>query len=222
MRSKKPHVILILLIVGSLTAGTGLPVHAQAMNFGYASVGDSPVSTFGGVFVSNFTSPPNIGAITQIRAYLATGGASAQAVLYADDNGAPYALLANSSVINVEASNGTWVTFDLSYTGAPNTVYWLGIVLDSAATYYVSTRATEQAVYQAPLPSTLDPIPSGNITKGIELSIAAVYTPVQNPEPSEETPSIVTCLEWIAVAGLIVAALLTVAVLVQRRNKQKH
>jgi hypothetical protein len=220
MHQRKLGPVSILLLAVSFAAGLALPVHAAAGNFGYASIGDSSTSSFGGIYASNFTSPPNIGAITQIRAYLATGGASAQAVIYADDNGKPYALLANSSTINVEASNGTWTTFDVSYAGTPNTVYWLGIVLDNAATYYYSTRATEQAIYEAPLSDTLNPMPQGNSTKGMELSIAAIYTPTQNPEGSGETPWTMY-LGWIAIAGLIIAVVLTVAVVVQRKNKQK-
>jgi hypothetical protein len=218
MHHRKLGAVSILLLAVSFAAGLASPVHAVEGSFGYASIGDSSTSTFGGIYVSNFTSPPNIGDITQIRAYLATGSTSAQAVIYADDNGKPYTLLANSSTITVEATNGIWTSFDISYTGTPNTVYWLGIVLNNAATYFYSTHATEQAIYEAPLSDTLNPVPQGNFTQGLELSIAAVYTPVQT---TEEASGIGNYLVWIIVAGLAIAVILAVAVVVQRKNKPK-
>jgi hypothetical protein len=221
MHQRKLKTLSILLLAVSFVAGLALPVHGAAMNFGYASIGDSSTSSFGGIYASNFTSPPNIGGITQIRAYLATGGASAQAVIYADENGKPSAFLANSSTITVEATNGSWISFDVSYTGTPNSVYWLGIILNNAATYFYSSRATEQAIYEAPLSDMLNPMPQGNFTHGVELSIAAVYTPVQSSESIGEASWLSTYLVWIIVAGLVVAVILAVAVVMQRKNKPK-
>ncbi len=213
--------LCILLCSATLAVGQSWPVQAQPTNFGYAVIGNSNASTFGGIFASNFTSPANIGEITEIQAYLATGGTQAKVVIYADNNGQPVGLLAESALVTVEGTSGKWVTFPVSHVGSPNAVYWLGIVIENAATYYYSTSAAEQAIYQAPLSDTLNPFPSGsNVTKGIQLSIVATYTPTANP-PTDQTPTLASHLIWVVIAGVIVAAAVGVLMVVRSRKKNK-
>ena len=220
MSRRKLPLITLCLLLCSATFALGLPVQAQPTNFGYAVIGNSNASTFGGVFVSNFTSPANIGEITEIQAYLATGGTSAKAVIYADSNGQPSNLLAESASVSIEGTSGKWVTFPVSYTGAANVVYWLGVVIENAGTYYYNTLATEQAIYEANLTDALDPFPVGsNVTKGIQLSIVATYTPTANP-PADQTPTLASHLIWVVIVGVIVAA--TVAVLMVVRSKKNN
>jgi hypothetical protein len=219
MSNKKTATALyILLLSAALAVGLIMPVVAAPMNFGYASVGDSNASSFGGVFASNFTSPPNIGDIIQIRVYLATGGAQAKAVLYADDNGRPYTLLGESDVVTIEGTSGNWTLFNVAYSGAPNTVYWLGIVLENAGTYYYSTNATEQAIYSAPLSDTLNPIPQGNFIQGNELSIYAVYKAAPS-QPSDQSSNLALPLLIVALAGLAVAGIIAVVAVMRRKKK---
>ena len=208
----------IILVEGSLT------VQASSSNFGHAVVGDSNSATFGGVYVTNFTSPPNLGNITQIIVYLATGGTFAKAVIYSDNNGTPESLLAESSEVSQTGTSGTWVSFNVSYTGTPNTVYWLGIIFLNAGSYYYGAGVSEKTIYSAPLSNTLSLFPSGNATQNSELSIYAIYTPSTSstPEPSDQTTDwIQAILFWIVIAGLIIAAIVTAIVATAKKRGKK-
>ena len=200
----------LMLVNGSLT------VHATSPSFGYVGVGDSNSATFGGVYVANFTSPPNLWNITQIKVYLATGGASAKAVIYSDNQGKPESLLTESSEVSQSGTSGTWVSFDVSYVGSPDTVYWLGIVFLNAGTYYYGSGVSEKTIYSAPLSDTLNPFLAGQSSPTNELSIYAVYTPTSSAL-DQNTPWLQTILFWTVIAGLIIAA---VAVAVVARAKK--
>ena len=217
MSREKVTALCFLLFSVVLVTALSLPVHAIALNFGYASIGDSNAATFGGVYVSNFTSPPIMGNITQINTYLATGGTTAKAVIYGDYNGQPYTLLGESSPIRLGGTSGEWVNFSISYTAAPNTVYWLGIMLQNAGTYYYSSRAEEQTIYSAPLSDNLNPFPTGNYTKDSELSIVAIYTPATIPD-SDQGNWLQTGLFWIAIAGIIIASVIAVLVVIRAKS----
>lgn len=205
-RTNVPVVVVCLVLLMSLMLVDGsLTVHAASPNFGYVGVGDSNSATFGGVYITNFTSPPNLGNITQIKAYLATGGASAKAVIYSDNQGKPENLLTESLEVSQSGTSGTWVSFDVSYVGSPDTVYWLGIVFLNAGTYYYGSGVNEKTIYSAPLSDTLNQFPAGQSAPTNELSIYAVYTPTSAPS-DQNTTWLQTILFWTVIAGLIIAA----------------
>jgi hypothetical protein len=222
VRTKSSAVICFVLVLSLiLVCESSLFVQAAGSSFGYVSVGSSNKSTFGGLYVSNFTSPPDLGNITQIQVYLATGGTPAKAVIYSDKNGAPDALLAKSDETSITGTSGSWVSFSVSYAGSPNTVYWLGVVLVNAGTYYYSSGVSGRAVYSASETGAPSTFPSGNISLEDGLSIYAVYDPSLAPASSEPNFNLVqTLLLLVAVVGLIVLAILAVVYLKTKKNKK--
>jgi hypothetical protein len=217
-RTNVPVAVVCFILLTSLILINGsLTVNAASSSFGYLDVGDSNSVTFGGVYVTNFTSPSNLGNITQIRAYLATGGTSAKAVIYSDNQGKPENLLTESSEVSQTGTSGTWVSFDVSYVGSPDTVYWLGIVFLNAGTYYYGSGASEKTIYSAPLSNTLNPFPAGQSAQTNELSIYAVYTPIIS---SDQNTELQTILFGTVIAGLIIAAV-AVAVIVKSKKTAK-
>jgi hypothetical protein len=222
VRTKVSVVICFVLMSALILVGeSSLSVQAAGSSFGYVSVGSSNKSTFGGLYVSNFTSPPALGNITQIQVYLATGGTPAKAVIYSDNNGAPDALLAKSDETSLTGTSGSWVTFSVSYSGSPNTVYWLGVVLVNAGTYYYSSGGNGRAIYSASETDTPNTLPSGNISLEDGLSVYAIYDPSSAPASSEPNFNMVqTLILLVAVVGLIVVAILAVVYLKTKKNKK--
>ena len=191
-----------------LVVGFGFHASASSQSFGYAQIGNLTNSTFGGLFMSNFTSPGNIGNITQVEVYIATGGSSAQAVIYSDANGAPVSLLASSDAVTVDATNGSWVSFNVNYTALPKFTYWIGVLFQNAATYYYSSGVNESAVYSASAPMAEAVCPSGTTSAGTVLSVYAVYKPASND--NQGSSWLPTVLIVIAFVGIVLAVILAV------------
>jgi hypothetical protein len=167
--------------------------------------------------MSNFTSPGNVGNITRVEAYAATGGGVIQAVVYSDANGVPVSLLDSSEAVNVAATNGSWISFNVNYTALPKFTYWIGILFQNAATYYYSSTVNETAVYSASASMAAAICPSGTTVASNALSVYAVYTPISNENQSGQ--SLQTVFEIILVAAAILGVMLLVAVLKKRKNK---
>jgi hypothetical protein len=220
VRTKVSVVICFVLMSALILVGeSSLSVQAAGSSFGYVSVGSSNKSTFGGLYVSNFTSPSDLGNITQIQVYLATGGTHAKAVIYSDNNGAPDTLLAKSDETSITGTSGSWITFNVSYAGSPIKVYWLGVVLVNAGTYYYSSGVSGRAIYSASETDAPNTLPSGNISIEDGLSVYAVYDTSLAPSSSEPNFNFVQILFLlVAVVGLIVLAILAVVYLKTKKN----
>lgn len=214
--------VCTILILSMFLAGSAQTTSAKpsSASFGYAQIGTVSNSTFQGLYLSNFTSPGDVGNITQIEIYMATGGCTAQAVIYSDANGAPVALLTSSSTLNVEATNGSWVTFNVNYTALPKFNYWIGAVFTSAATFYHTPTINQTAIYSAPANVASALCPSGTTDANDALSIYAVYTPTSNQNQSEQW--LQTLLEGIAVAAAIVAVVLLLILFRSKNQKEKQ
>ncbi len=221
-KSIKTHVYLaictVLFLSVFLIAGSSSSVSAGSQSFGYAQIGNSSNSTFGGLLISNFTSPGNVGGITRVEVYMATGGGIVQAVIYSDANGAPVSLIASSETVNVEATNGSWVSFNVNYTALPKFTYWIGVVFQNAATYYYSSGMNETAVYSASSSVASTVCPSGTATTGNVLSVYAVYTPASNGNQSN--PWLLTVLISIAIIGIVLAIILAVVYALRKSQKE--
>jgi hypothetical protein len=173
----------------------------ELSSFGQVSVGSSSKTTFGGVFVSNFTSPQNIGNITEVEVYLATGGTSAYAVLYSDNGERPDILLAASPSLNIDGTSGSWIKFDLPFQASPNTVYWMGIAFQAAATYYYSPNIDGRLIYSSPTFEALTEFPTVIPSSGDYLSVYANYLPSTVEISSNNT------FDWVQSALLVTAFL---------------
>jgi len=131
----------------------GLPTAATtvANTFGYTTIG-SQTGWWGGSALTacKFTSPSNLGTITQISVYMAaySGTVNAKACLYADNSGVPGALLATSSEVTGIGTTYSWVNFTINYAGSPNTVYWLGCEANGNWQIAWDTGSTNQQAYQ--------------------------------------------------------------------------
>jgi len=212
-------VVSILLVSPTMVGGSSLSGNATLKIFGYASVGNSNKETFGGIYLSNFTSPSRFGTISQISVYLATGGTSAKAVIYSDNNGKPGSLLAASAEAYQSGTSGRWVDFPVSYTGTPNTVYWIGILFSNAGTYYFATGVSDKAIYSASQPTATNMFPLGSSSPTCQLSVYATYTSSPT-SPSQTIEWVPTLLYLIVIMGLIIAAVLAI-LLVNARKKEK-
>ena len=220
MRSNIHRISMYFVAIFVMLTATPSLAFAASSSFGLVSIGDSSQATFGGIFVSNFTSPADLGNITQIDVYLATGGTLAKAVIYSDHGGAPDALLAQSSEVTVDGTSGRWVSFDVSYMGKPNTTYWLGVLFSSAGTYYYASGVGGKTLYSASASDAPSMFTEGTANLNEDLSVYAVYTPSTASAPlpnGQGTNWVQTLLLVIAVAGLIVAA--AIATLAIRRRK---
>jgi len=222
--TKTKTTMILCFAVTFLLLTTTLPTtYATSSSFGFVSIGDSNQSTFSGVFVSNFTSPTDLGNITQINVYLATGGTTAKAVIYSDHNGAPDALLTQSSEVNLDGTSGRWVNFDISYTGKPNITYWLGVSLSSAGTYYYASNVTGKAIYTSSASEPPSTFAQATTNSSEDLSIYAVYTPTTSTgtTPNSQSSWIQTALLITAVSGIIIAAI-AVALVIRGRKRPNN
>jgi hypothetical protein len=220
--------VLLVLSVSATLARMPSTVYATPETFGVTSAGNSNVSTFGGLYVSNFTSPSNFGTITQISVYLATGGTSAEAVIFSDNNGRPGRLLAASSTVYQEGTSGSWVNFPVTYTGTPNTVYWFGILFFDAGTYYFAKGVSGEAIYSnstSPGQAAPSTFPSGSYGPTDELSAYATYIPHGESSPTA-TPRLALSPSGLSaetiyeiVAAVIVIVLIAAAVMMTKRKK---
>jgi hypothetical protein len=210
-------VVSILLVSPAIAVGSSPSDAVASQVFGYTNVGNSQKETFGGIYLSNFTSPSDLGTISQISVYLATGGTSATAVIYSDDNGAPGSLLAESVEVYQSGTSERWVDLPLSYNGTPNTVYWLGILFSNAGTYYFATGASDKAIYYTSQTTAANTFPLGNSSPAEQLSVYATYTPL-----NQSVEGIHTFLFWVLIIGLIIAAVLTILILNARKKEKKR
>ncbi len=187
--------------------------------FGNQQIGTSSNSTFGGLFLSNFTAPGNIGNFTQIQVYLATGGAMVQGLIYQDIDGVPVTLLARSDLVDEAGTNGSWISFPVNYEGLPIFNYWIGIFVQGAATIYYSQGANGTALYSAEGAMNTTVCPTGTTTAGKAMSVYAVFAPI--PSGGQGIDWTATALLGVAVVGVVLALVVAVAIL--RNDKEtKH
>ena len=221
-------VVLFVLSFSAMLVRMPSAVYAAPETFGAVSVGNSNVSTFGGLYVSNFTSPSNFGNITQISVYLATGGTSAEAVIFSDNNGRPGRLLGASSTVYQEGTSGSWINFPVTYNGTPNTVYWFGILFFDAGTYYFAKGVSGEAIYSnSTFPGQAAPstFPSGSYSPTDELSAYATYiphgehSPTATPRLSLSPSGLSTETIYEIVAAAIVSVLIAAVVMMVKRKK---
>jgi hypothetical protein len=196
------YAVFFLALI-TVTADLSASVHAFDSEFGNQNQGIYNASTFGGIFVSNFTSPADLGTINQILVYL----------------GMPDVLLATSEQVNLEGTSACWVSFDVSYVGTPNTVYWLGIVFQNAGTYYY-TDVSGKALYTATNIDASSQFFAGTADQPRSLSVYALYTSAASATPDQSDFGWMrSTFFWVMVVGLAVAVTAVVAFVVYRRKK---
>ena len=117
-------------------------------------------------------------------------------------------LLASSDAVTVDATNGSWVSFNVNYTALPKFTYWIGVLFQNAATYYYSSGVNESAVYSASAPMAEAVCPSGTTSAGTVLSVYAVYKPASND--NQGSSWLPTVLIVIAFVGIVLAVILAV------------
>jgi hypothetical protein len=210
---------IVIILLGATT--TFYSVNALSSSFGHVGVGESSKTTFGGMLVSNFTSPSDLGNITQINVYLSSGGTSAKAVIYSDIGGTPNILLAQSSTLDLEGTSGRWVPFAISYLGTANTTYWLGVLFSSAGTYYYSSNVNGRAIYSSPVTDATNTFTEATLNPNENLSIYAVYTSSSSSNPRLTKNSWVEpILLVVAISGLIVAIIVAGLAYSKKRNSR--
>jgi hypothetical protein len=211
---------IIVLFLTTIFAVSVSSAQSTPSTFGAVNVGSQSAVTFGGVFVSNFTSPSDLANITAIKAYLTTGGTTARPVIYADNGSVPGILLAEGARISIQGTSGAWVNFDLSYDGIPDTVYWLGVVLDSASSYNYAENVSGKGLCSGPLSGTINPFPSPISVNNNVLSVYALYSlAAALPESDQTQDWIAIALVLIAIAGVVVAIVLTAVIFIRGRKK---
>jgi rhodanese-related sulfurtransferase len=164
--------------------GMGYPTlpTSPSNTFGYAVIGGSsgwwgPGNAMWGC---KFTSPSSGGTITKISAYVAaySGTTNMKAFVYAENSGAPGALLATSSEVAGIGTTASWIDFTINYAFSANTVYWL--MLMSRDTHYVwwNSGGTNQMDYSRlyTYPNAPNPWGTNNNYMSWQMSIYATYT----------------------------------------------
>ena len=114
-------------------------VKAQSTNiFGYDVTGsyyDDALdwSSVSPIILCNYTSPSDLGNITQMSVYMnaTSGTVNASACIYSSSFG----FLASSSNVTV-GNTPSWVNFTFNYVGSPNTVYWFGVFASGDFNFY--------------------------------------------------------------------------------------
>jgi hypothetical protein len=163
--------------------------------------------------------------ITQIGAFIATGGTLVAAVIYSDNNGKPDTLLAQSGSVSVSGTSGKWITFGIVFSGNPNTKYWLGILFLGSGTYFYATGKVDSAIYETAGLSSEPPRIFSNATvySGNEMRIYAAFSSQTQEQPLSNLlqDSVMGFLQWVVIIGLIIASILIAAVLTSK-NKRKR
>lgn len=205
--------LLIVFGVSLLAASVTLPglglldlLPSSTSTFGCETPGTLWATFFHGLYTTKFTSPAVVGAISELDMYLATGEAgtgAGVAAIYADTGSGIGSLLATGSspaLYTIE----NWYSFPISYTFAPSTSYYFGIVSNiSTNIYRTYTGTANQMCLKGGsttwLPNgtaiiTFFPNPPNQVDSPYyytyELSIYAVYASV--PPPPEQTTYTVT------------------------------
>ena len=137
------------------------------------------------------------GVLQSITAYFQTTGFNAKAAIYADNNGAPSALIAQSTAQTVSAKG--WNTFTISQAPLEAGYYWLCIVASSPSARGAMTQSSSNthtwttSAYATDYPSQFG---SASAYEKTSTSIYATYTnaisnnPTPNPRPSStQTPT---------------------------------
>jgi len=135
-----------------------------------------------------FTAPSDVGAVVSISAYAnrtATGsGYAVDAAIYADNAGAPGALVANSVInlsSNIARNAPAWYTgtYGTPPTLTPGAVYWLCQLHTKAGlTYYAAGGANQQGTNADTLPFD-DPFGTPSYANSA-MAIYVTYNPPQN------------------------------------------
>jgi hypothetical protein len=169
--------------ISSSDTGAGTDVWQLYGVFGYLTVGAYSGNdwTSNQLMVCKFTSPSDCGPVTKIRAYLHKGDPTVhvKACIYADNNGAPGALLATSDEV-VLGTTDQWVDFTINYSASPNTVYWLGIFGDNWWNLFWDTNGSSGQLRDRisdVYPTFPDPFGTAHNTWAYQMSIYACYTP---------------------------------------------
>ena len=151
--------------------------------FGKTSNAGSDIS-FGQEVVQGckYTSPGDCGTITEIAAFIRahTGTVNAVAKIYADNAGAPGALLAESSAVANIDTTPAWEYFngnDFPYVAAANTVYWLCIHASANHRMRYEAGAANQVMWNGVATYPVNPEPPTPTYGAYEQSIYATYTP---------------------------------------------
>jgi hypothetical protein len=186
--------------------------------FGYQTQGNqkSTLPEPQTITLCNYTTPPNIGTITQISIYLTANPKDTQirAIILPNDPdsnmpqvGEP---LLQTYAINTTSISGEWYNFKINYTASPNTTYWLGYYADTQTQYFYDTNndhitLTSQTKDEN---STLFPVLSWRYVGKTIMSLYAQYTiadPQQTPTPTnvpQHTPTQANTDSTTSTAGL--------------------
>jgi hypothetical protein len=182
--------LLIILSMFSLFSATVLPVRAAtpgSFDFGNTSIGaltnyftlDKDASKF---------QLAQSGFLQSITVYFLTSGFNAKAAIYADDNGEPSTLIAQSASQAVAA--GGWKTFAVPQTSLTAGYYWLCVVSDTSTSLGAmtptssNTHAWKYGSYLGEFTSSFG-IPAG-YQKTMTSIYATLSASTSNPAP---TPS---------------------------------
>ena len=193
--------ILVLILCLSFSALYVPKLEAQSPNiFGYAVAGSNSDnaldwSSVSPIILCNYTSPPDLDAITQFSVYMnaVPDPVNASVCIY----NSSFGFLASSTDVLV-GDIPSWVNFTINYVGSPNTVYWLGVFASGDFNFYwdgdndathVFTWTNDNLTFNN-LPDSF--VPNPTYSGSDILSIYATYTlaasPTQTPIPTD-TPT---------------------------------
>ncbi len=191
--------MLVLILCLSFSALYVPKLEAQSPNiFGYSVAGsysDNALdfSSVSPIILCNYTSPSDLGTITQLSVYMnaVSDPVNASVCIY----NSSFGFLVSSTKVLV-GNNPDWVNFTLNYVGSPNTVYWLGVFAsgdfnfywdgDNDATHVFTWTNDNLTFNNLPDPFVPNPTYSGSDI----VSIYATYALATSPTPTPtDTPT---------------------------------
>jgi hypothetical protein len=108
---------------------------------------DGALTTTGVAFKYSIPQACNAQAISAYVASYGSYGSTAPvnmvAGIWADNSGAPGALLAKSSVVSVGVTPG-WVNFPINYSFSSSGTYWLGLISSGSYKYWYDAGSSNQ------------------------------------------------------------------------------
>ncbi len=188
------RIILIgigLLLISLLLSSNIASLQAATTTYTFGNTAIGPIiNGFGNDRDASRYQLTQNGIVQSVTVYFKSGGTNAKAAIYADNNGAPGALLTQSSSQSV-ASN-SWTTFAVPQVSLSAGYYWLAMVSSgSTAGAMTSTSSNSHAwkstTYSSEFPSSFG-TPNGY--EKTATSIYATYTLTSSPTPtSTPTPT---------------------------------
>ncbi len=138
----------------------------------------------------NFTTPLDMGNITEINIYLigVPEGSQVKAAIFANEPDTHYPkagqpIAESNQTLTAKSITGQWYNFTINYHAHQNTTYWIGYYSEGYTRYFFNENTTQLTVTSQPKEDGSQWLPvSWHYTGKSTMSLYALYT-TADPEP---------------------------------------